>query len=423
MTKITRRGKIKLSYQKFNLQGGKMSSLDIPKKNDQTTPNISQNQKIIQKIKQKLWRGKREKIRTILITLSAIILVFFGWTIYSRYFHQPANDHDNNNSKRFLTKINPVKKTPPPKFSNPLSGTKYKKELAERHPLAVVIENHPDARPQSGLSKAEIVYEAIAEGGITRFLAIFGPRDASEVGPIRSARTFFLDWTLEYDAYFVHAGESKDARARLRAGEIQELPPYARGYFERHRRPGIASEHTLYSSTPKLYQLAKEKKISSKAQFTSLDFKNDADLANRGNQEKITIPFSTHSYQVDWLYDKEQNIYKRVMAGKAHKDKIDGTQITAKNIIIQQVNRHYITFPSDPTAKGVWRFNLIGTGKAWIARDGKLIEGKWRKSSKKERTKFYDKNGEEIKFNRGIFWYEIIPPEVKIKETQKTTQE
>jgi hypothetical protein len=369
-----------------------------------------------QNLKQRLWGDRKKKIRT--ATLSVILLMTIGLTviIFARYFTSEEGGSISS----------PLKQAPEEqikKKANPLSGLKVEESMAKRHPLGVVIENHPDARPQSGLDKAEIVYEAITEGGITRLMAIYGPQDAKELGPVRSARTFFVTWIQEYDGYFAYAGQSKDGGAQIIADKVKALR-HTQGYFERQPKPGIALEHTLYTTTKGLYELAEKKGYSKTASFTSLKFKDDAKQEDRGNQDKITVPFSTPAYQVDWLYDRTQNIYKRLMAGKAHKDKKSGKQLTAKNIIVMTVNRSYIaSFPGDPTAKGVWRFDLIGSGKAKVIRDGKAIDATWKKSSTKDRTKFYDSSGAEIKFNRGVFWYEVIPPEVSVKITQKETPE
>ncbi|TSC92653.1 MAG: hypothetical protein CEN89_583 [Candidatus Berkelbacteria bacterium Licking1014_7] len=365
------------------------------------------------KFKQFFWGDKKAKIRVVSIVLPAVLLIALVASVYVRYFKNESNLPNEPKSNILQTITRPKVK----KVASPLSGIEYNEDIATRHPLGVVVENHSDARPQSGLSRAEIVYEAIAEGGITRFMAIFGPREAQEIGPVRSARTFFLDWIQEYDGYFAYAGGSKDGLAQIISDNVKSLP-HTQGYFERKSRGNVASEHTLFTSTKDLYNLAEKKGFGKTANFTTLNFKDDAKLEDRGDQEKITINFSTNVYQVDWLYDKEQNIYKRVLAGASHKDDKTGEQLTAKNIIIQKVDHRYITFPEDPTAKGVWRFTDIGQGEAWVIYDGKMQKATWKKSSVKDRTRLFDSSGDEIKFNRGVFWYEIIHPDITFNESK-----
>lgn len=290
-----------------------------------------------------------------------------------------------------------------------LDGLSYSKDKATRHPLAVVVENHPDARPQSGLNQASIVYEAITEGGITRYLAIYGPKDATEVGPIRSARLFFMDWLKEYDAFFAHAGGNEDALANIGSYGIKDLV-HSQNYFWRdYKGKAVSSEHTLYSSTDKLYQYASDKKYDiSSSDFEALKFKADGPADSAG--KSVEINFSSASYKVKWVYNPTENNYARFLAGQEHKDRVSGDRLFAKNIIIQTVDR--TLQPHGSYGDENWVFTTIGSGKATILRDGKIIAGTWKKAGRTSRTKFYDEGGAEIEMNPGATWYEIIPPEV-----------
>ena len=363
-------------------------------------------------LKNRLWGDKQKKIRTIICIIIGIVIILLASTIYAKFFVKETASTETKKTS-FLPSL---KKTEEKKIESPLSGVEYAENIAKRHPLGVMVENHPDARPQSGLDKAEIIYEAITEGGITRFMGVFGPRVTEEVGPVRSARTFFVTWIQEYDGYYAHAGGSKDGLAQIASDGVMDLP-HTTGYFERQPQAGIASEHTLYTSIANLYKLAETKKYDTNASFTSLKFKSDEELAKRGNVSEVIIPFSTDSYEVKWLYDKTENIYKRSMARVPHKDKISGNQLTAKNIIIQTVQRAPIALAG---AKPTFKFTTEGSGKATILRDGQKIDATWKKSTTSERTKFFDSTGAEIKFNRGIFWYEIVPPEITPTFTEAT---
>lgn len=303
-----------------------------------------------------------------------------------------------------------VKKSPTV-FVSPLDGKSYNdKNKANRHPLAVVIENHPSARPQTGIINASIVYEAITEGGITRFLAIFGPTDAKELGPIRSARLFFMDWLKEFDAFFAHAGGNEDALANIDTYAIKDIPHANDYYWRDYKGRNVASEHTLYSSTDKLYQYASDKGYDiNSSKYEKYKFKKNGPGIQEGGKG-VEIDFSSVSYRVSWAYDFGTNSYSRSLAGSEHKDLASGETIKANNIIVQTVSR--TLQPHGSYGDQNWVFETIGSGNAKVYRDGKEITATWKKTALTSRTKFYNESGAEIEFNPGKTWIEVIPPEV-----------
>ena len=334
------------------------------------------------------------------VLIAILIIAFLGTLIFLV----------NTKTAGGLFSQNPLKKH---LVANKLDATAVSAESASRHPLAVIVENHPDARPQYGLNKASIVYEAITEGGITRFLAIFGPNEAEKVGPIRSARTYFIDWLSEYNAYFAHVGGNLDALEQIKSDRIYDLDQFGLGAptYWRSPRPGIAIEHTMFSDTKLLYKAAGNRDYPSDNSFTSLKFRNPAkpDPSSQQTSQQITIDFSDTSYKVVWAYDVNTNSYLRSEGGSPHLDGATGQQLSAKNVIIQEVSRQ-----DAPTAIGEqgWAMQTTGTGNAKIFIEGKKIDGTWKKPSRTDRTKFYDAGGNEIKFIPGAFWYEITPPTI-----------
>lgn len=353
-------------------------------------------------------QGKRA-IPIILIVL--VILGFFGYTIYKRYFvkNKPSEETTNifGGKQEETIRCN-------------LDGMMYAPEDANRHPLAVMVENHTQARPHTGLDEASIIYEAIAEGGITRFLAIYGPLTPDKVGPVRSARTYYLDWDLEYDAFYAHCGGNIDALDLIPQLGIKDLDQFSVGSkaYWRENRGGRATEHTMYTDTKKLYSEAKDKGWDiTKSDFTSLEFKNDLDKAQRPTSQTVKVNFSTEPYNVTWKYDPESNEYLRYVGATAHKDEKNDKQLKAKNIIVQVVNRTATTTKINEPG---WNMDTVGEGKAKIYLDGKEIEAKWKKTSEKARTLFYDAQGKQIKFNPGVFWYEIVHPDTSV--TAETTE-
>ena len=304
-----------------------------------------------------------------------------------------------------------------------LDGLKVAKDKANRHPLAIIIENHPDARPQIGLAQASIVYEAISEGGITRFMAVYGPEDAEKVGPVRSARTYFVDWASSFNAFYAHCGGNLDALDKIKADKILDLDQFALGDAAYWREPqaGKASEHTLYTSTAKLYQAAQEKGWSPTGDFTALKFREPVQTATTTSTsttptaatpvapQKITVDFSSPTYRVDWQYDAASNSYLRSMAGSIHKDAASGGQLSVKNIIVQEVERSEAITAINEQG---YAMKTVGEGKAKIFIENTMIEGTWKKPTRTDRTLFYDSTGKEIEFIPGHFWIEIAPPEV-----------
>ena len=333
----------------------------------------------------------------------------------------------------------------------PLNGamfTKTEKDLwSTRRPMAVMIENHTDSRPQSGLSKADVVYEAVAEGAITRFLAIFYCADAAyalkddyDLGPVRSARTYYLDWASEYADFplYVHvggAGQCNDPTVDPRAKALCQIEKYgwknketwsdldqwALGIKECRReetRTGreVATEHQMYCSSFALWAKAEARKLTNlnfkgvswDKTFRSWLFKEDSPSAGSVSPE-FDFWRDYKAYGVKWEYDKPTNSYKRYNGGEPQIDFNTQAQLTAKNVVIQ--------FAAEKGPLDEHKHLLYGTidaGKALIFQDGLVIEGKWSKKSRTDRTLFYNAAGKEIKFNRGQIWIEVLPTAGKV---------
>lgn len=355
-------------------------------------------------------KGKRILIATI---IAIILIAIASWFIYDRYFKKSIDEPTSDFS------INVKESEKKNTVVSELDGLEYSADMANRHPIAVMIENHPEARPQAGLDKASIVYEAEAEGGITRFMAIYGPQDADMVGPVRSARTYYVDWAFELDAFYAHCGGSADGLALIKQIGIKDMDQFSVGTAAYWRSSeNKALEHTLFTDTNKLRDVAKSYGWDvSKSDYKALKFKKETDISKPSSQI-ITIPFSGPQYEVVWTYNPDDNNYLRSMAGEAHVDRITGKQLTAKNIIVEEVPRTLIT---NSGGKEVWELETVGEGKALIFLDGEKIEGTWKKKSEGARTIFYDPNGNEIEFNPGITWIEAVAPGAQITESSEDT--
>jgi hypothetical protein len=307
----------------------------------------------------------------------------------------------------------------------PLNGTLYSKKREEqwinRRPLSVMVENHVDARPTLGLSRADVIYEAVAEGGITRFLALYLCQDAGDIAPIRSARTYFVDWVSEYDASYAHVGGANtpgpaDALGQIRDFGIRDMDQFGLGFPTYWRGTDKLAPHNVHSTTKKLWEAAEKRGYGKEDEegtrwdknFTPWKFKDDASLESRGSGNPISVPFwgQAPDYTVTWKYDRDANMYRRFHGETAQTDPVTSEQLSAKNVIVQfQVERN----ANDGYPDGHLLYTTKGTGRALIFMDGKVQEGKWVKKDRTARTTFVDAKGKEIELNRGLIWIETTP--------------
>jgi hypothetical protein len=280
--------------------------------------------------------------------------------------------------------------------------------MANRRPIGVMIENYPDARPQSGLSNADLVYESVTEGGITRFLAFFQCQNAATIGPVRSARIFFIDWIHELSAFYAHCGGNLNALARIKSDGIMDLDQFANGaYYWRTSRP---APHNLYTSIDKLRAAASSKKYSLTSDgFTSWIFKDDPKLADRPQTPmNVKVNFSSASYLVQYSYNIATNDWTRKTAGVIDTDAATGQPIKVKNVIVQFAS---IT----PGPENSVDIQNIGSGNAIFFIDGQATQGTWTKTTVNDRTQYKDSNGLDIKFDRGLIWVEVVNIGTKIE--------
>lgn len=290
-----------------------------------------------------------------------------------------------------------------------VNGVMVAADLANKRVVATMIENSPAARPQIGLTSADVVYEAVAEGGITRFLAIFQQTPPDKAGPVRSARSYYIDWLSEYDAMYVHAGGSPTALSRIGEYGIKDYPHSNDGTFWREAKAGVSSEHTLFANIAQIYANGVSKRNwSATHDFSPWKFVDPlpTPVATHGD---ISIDFSSASYKALWKFNATTNTYSRELAGVAHKDRTSGEQITASTIVAMVVERA-ANAPYSTGKESEWTMKTISEGKATVFKNGTVTEGTWKKPSRTERTRFYDTAGAEIELNRGKIWIEVVPP-------------
>lgn len=382
----------------------------------------------------------RPKIFVIILTVVVYIISSgVSYALFSNTINSGNKLITTSNSISRESKDGPLKfdESTPKTEECPLNGVYYSKpqrQWWETHrPLGIMIENHEDARPQSGISSADVVYEAVAEGGITRFLAIFYCQDAGIVGPVRSARTYFLDFISEYgeNPLYTHVGganASGPADALSQIGDYgwasyNDMNQFSIGFptfLRDYNRLGkdVATEHTMYSTTTKLWDFAKTKRgltnvdeegNSWDEKFVKYTFKDEATLTQRGDILSIHLePWTDYKqYAVDWNYDRNENLYSRNNGGVPHLDKNTNKILTTKNIVL--------LFMQESNANDGYENNLHllyktkGSGKAIVLQDGEKIEGRWKKESRTARMQILDKNGSAVTFNKGIIWFTVLP--------------
>jgi hypothetical protein len=232
----------------------------------------------------------------------------------------------------------PVKTTVP----SPLTGVEVKPELANRPVTGVMIENSPDARPQSGLYSAGMVFEAIAEGGITRFLTLFQEDQPDYIGPIRSARPYYLDWVMPFDAGLAHVGGSPDALAQIKQLGVKDLDQFANSSAY-YRVSSRYAPHNMYSTMARFDALNQSKGYTT-SKFTPYPRKAE-ERSKTPNATSIDITMSGYYYNDHYDYDANDNSYKRSEGGRPHMDEKAGRQIEPKTVR----RRQNVCFPGRRT--------------------------------------------------------------------------
>lgn len=291
-----------------------------------------------------------------------------------------------------------------------LTGEEVKPEVLDRRPIAVMIENYWEARPQSGLDKADVVYEILAEGGITRFLAIYQQNDATEIGPVRSARPYFIQRVLEYDPMYAHVGGTPQALNDIKKYNIPDLNEMYLGTAVFSRSAARVAPHNTYTSTEKMRAYAKEKGYEKKVDVPGFAFlKAGQENKNGTVAQKVNIDYPARENKVIYEYDASTKLYKRSHATGIHKDNVTDKQLTAKNIIIQ-----YLPYRVIDAKGGYLAMEMIGQGKAMLITGGKVYTGQWSKDGDRDKTNFTDSDGNELKLNPGQTWIEVVPTETPV---------
>jgi hypothetical protein len=295
----------------------------------------------------------------------------------------------------------PKPKPKPVVYYSPLTGEKVDSAAAMTQPVtAIMIENSPDARPQSGIKQAGVVYEAIAEGGITRFLTLHQQDKPQLIGPVRSVRMYYVDWLAPYNASVAHVGGSAAALAEVRNGSYRDIDQFFNGgsYW---RATDRYAPHNVYTSFAKLDALNAAKGYT-QSTFTGLT-RTDGKASAAPNATSITINISGPLYNTSYTYDKANNYYNRFLAGVPHVDREDG-QITPSVVIAMKVDMSLVL--EDGYRESI---QTTGTGQATIFQNGTAQDVTWHKETRASQTTFTDASGKDVPLVRGQTWITAVP--------------
>lgn len=297
----------------------------------------------------------------------------------------------------------------------PLTGRMVTPALAARHPIAVMIDDHPDARPQSGFNAASVVWQAPAEGGIPRYMLIFGEGDPPSVGPVRSSRLYFITWAAEWRALYVHVGGSPQALATLAASGSGQLvynaDEFRWGGTYLWRIPQRLPPHNVYTDGKRLRALASRVGATAPAAAPAWTFGPGAPLAERpaGASLQITYPVN----QIAYRYDRASNTYPRFIGGRPQVDAGDRRQVAPANVVVMTV----VFGPLNDGHPNKQRLEaaVVGKGPAWIATNGVTVRGTWRKASNDAPTRFYGSDGKEVALTVGQTFIQVVPPGTPVR--------
>lgn len=280
-------------------------------------------------------------------------------------------------------------------------------------PIAVMIDNHNLAWPQAGLNQAYLVYEIIVEGGETRLMALFKGVNIDKIGPVRSARHYFLDYAMENDAIYAHFGWSPQAQKDISTYNINNINGITESESTFWRVKDKSSPHNAVTSTEALLKVAKSKgyKTTSTKESVLNYVADDVNLEEGIDATSVTIPHSTLQ-TVKYEYDEQNQVYKRYARNKAQTDWDTGNSVTTKNIIITFCDNYTL---NDSEDKGRQGLKNIGTFNGYYITNGKAIKIKCIKEARNLQTKYEDLEGNEIDVNDGNTWINICPTDAEVE--------
>ena len=342
--------------------------------------------------KQPNWFKRHRKLTITLWVVGALLVV--GGAVGAMYLFAPKPVEQ---PKAAVI----VEPEPKPVYYSPLTGSEVKNEAATKQAVtAIMIENSPASRPQSGLKESGVVFEAIAEGGITRFLVLYQQEKPKLVGPVRSVRMYYVDWVAAFNASVAHVGGSAKALREVRNGKYRDIDQFFNSstYW---RATDRYAPHNVYTNFKRIDALNAKKgfKTSTFTGFT----RKDSKASEKPEATRVDVKISSPLFNSSYKYDAKTNTYKRSQAGAAHTDREKG-QISPRVVVVLKVTES--TVFEDGYRESI---NAIGKGKAVIFQDGDVREVTWRKPSRSAQITFSDAKGKDVPLARGQTWITAVP--------------
>lgn len=340
------------------------------------------------------WIHKHKKLSIILGIILSLLLIGGGIAAYTLLTQKPEEP----------VKVSQKKPEPAPepvKYYSNLTGSEVANEAATTQAVTgIMIENSPDARPQSGLKDSGVVFEAIAEGGITRFLALYQEQKPQLIGPVRSVRMYYVDWVAAFNASVAHVGGSAMALKEVRNGNYRDIDQFfnASTYWRASDR---YAPHNVYTSFERIDAL-NEKKGYTSSTFTGFARKDSA-ASSAPNASSISVKISGPIFNSSYTYNPATNTYDRSQGGAAHMDR-EGGLISPRVVVILKTIQS--TVMEDGYRESI---NAIGQGGAVIFQDGVAQEVTWSKPTREAQISFKDANGAEVQLARGQTWITAVP--------------
>jgi hypothetical protein len=290
----------------------------------------------------------------------------------------------------------------------PMTGRMVSPAVANRHPIAVMIDDLGPARPQSGFNSAAVVWQAPAEGGIPRYMMIFQDQVSPDVGPVRSARYYYIAWAAEWKALYVHAGGSPQALQTLRekgAGQLVYNADQFRYGGSFRRISSRFAPHNLYTTGKELRRLANRVGAKDGPMKPAWRFAPDAPLSQRPVGGRIQVSYPAN--KIKYTYDRKSNSYYRTVSREDKQvDAATDKRVHPKNVVIMLMRFGPL---NDGSPKHRLEADVVGKGKAWISTNGKTIVGTWRKKSLTAPTQFFDAAGHQVTLTVGQTFVQVMP--------------
>ncbi|HSW78924.1 MAG TPA: DUF3048 domain-containing protein [Candidatus Babeliales bacterium] len=342
------------------------------------------------------WLGLNRLERSALVL--GILLIIGAGTLGYIYFLRP------DPAPPVVHAAAKPKPKPPTTVPSPLTGLPIDPALAKRPVTGIMIENSVYARPQSGLQDAGVVYEAVAEGGITRFMSLFQDAQPQYIGPVRSLRPYYIDFAAPFQASIVHVGGSPDALGEVRSGNYRDLDQFFNsGAFSRVSTR--AAPHNVYTSFAKLDSLNQAKGFTSSL-YTTWPRKADKKIAVP-TAKTIDLAISGPDFYVHYDYDAASNSYMRSEGGAPHMELVSADDKTGVRLHPKTVIALVMAYSiAGDGQHSIYQDN--GSGTAYIFQDGGATVGTWEKTDTASQISFKDDKGLPIKLNAGQVWLTLV---------------